>query len=156
MTTRGAGFRNIHIALPEELFEDLDGAADALDVNTGVYLTALIIGAARSGNADRHAMAGLDHVPHKSRMRARRPWQPENAGQPVGQIGTIPEAAAWCFGEWTMVRLGHPGPFRPADEGWYLEGPGVEDATHVGWTQKEAMDNAEPIIARWERQHPAS
>lgn len=146
--------KSIKIVLPEDLYDDLDSAADALDVNTGVYLAAVILGAARSGNTDRHAMVGLAQLAHSRRMRARRRWEAEGDLEGV-QLGGGPEAAAWRTSDWTMVRLGHPSPFRLPDEGWYLEGPGVDDATHVGWTRAEAMDNAEPIIARWERQQKA-
>lgn len=143
-----------NVSVPEELYESFDSAATALDVNTGTYITALLIGAARSGNADRHALVGLDFVEHKRRMRPRRAWVAEGeSGVSDGQ--PVPEASAWRFGDWTLVRLGHPNHTRSPEEGWFLEGPGVDDATHVGWTRQQAYDNAEPIIARWERQQAA-
>jgi hypothetical protein len=149
-TPRSKDRRKIDAYVPPEIHEALDSAADVLDVDLSVFLSAMAVGAVRKGHHVRFAMAAIDEIPHKRRARKRRQWMSES-GTDVS-LGGGAEASAWSAGDWTLVRLGHGNKYRKEGEGWFLEGPGVEDATHVGWTTGEAMENAEPIIRRWEQQ----
>lgn len=152
MTSGGQnGRRKLDLYLPVELRDHIDAAAETLDVDTSVWVIALISEAVRKGTAGTLVLSGLDKVPHKRRARKRRTWEAEGGGGIPIDTGGGPEAAAWRHGEWTLVRLGHPGHQRRPDEGWFLEGPGVADATHVGWTRGDAIDNAEQYLRRWER-----
>jgi hypothetical protein len=144
-------------SVPPNIRAALEAGAESLDLNTGTYLAAILTGVLRTGNAERFALVGLDHVPHKRRARKSLPWEREGEGPDdtftVG--GTQPEAACWRYQDWTLVRLGHPSGRPGPDDGWYLEGPGLHDAVKVGNRRQDAIDEADVIIRHWEREKRA-
>jgi hypothetical protein len=143
------------VAVAPTIADAITSGAEALDIEDGIFLAALISGAVKLGQADRLVLAALDDIPHKRRARKPLPWAPD-APTVRGAAGVNPEAATWRYGDWTLVRLGNPARSNnpEPDAGWYLEGPGVPDAVNVGLRRKVAQDEADNIIRRYERQHP--
>lgn len=130
-----------------------------LDVDDAILLGAILVGSLKSGNAQRHAMEGLEAIPHKRRARRDRlRWVPDAPTVSSTTPGASQEAATWVYKDWSMVRLGDPKAHRSAgeDEGWYLEGPGLDEPLRVGVRRGEAMTKADDIIQVYEKKQAAS
>jgi hypothetical protein len=54
------------------------------------------------------------------------------------------------YREWALTRLGHAGAHQKAGDGWYLEGPGIDQPIYVGGAYREAQTNASAIVLRAE------
>lgn len=123
----------IRLVLTTALEQHVRSSAEAMDLSMNGYLTGLVAGALRTGQAERLVMEGLKNG-QLSVKRKPRPRRWTNVADGI-----------WQRDDYMISRVGHGNSRRPAGTGWYLEGPGVE-RTHVGFTAREAQTNADAIV----------
>lgn len=160
MSTRQTKTRSIKV--DPDLHKRLAAEAEVRDTPTDPMIEALLLGALVTGDLDRLVTRGIgaagdDLRRRYSRRRPRRNRRWTMVGGPRQSDG----AAMWATddAEWWLRYRGNAraaGRRRPG-EGWHLSRGMIDtDATFVGWARREAIEAAEQIIARAEREEAAT
>lgn len=145
------------VKLDSALHARLDAEAIARDVPTDPMVEALLAGLLASGNLDTvltrgvHAVPGLAARIGRRRARHGRRWR--TVGDPRPNDG----ASMWATddGEWFMVYRGNARATRARrpGEGWHLRrSSAIVAPQFLAWRRRDAIEAAEVIIARAERE----
>lgn len=132
----GDDSRYIHLNLDPFVAQHIDPETDIADLSLNSFVNAVLAGAIAKGTLHslvQHAVeANLVAVSRKPRTRR---WVTNGRG-------------AHTLGEYTMHRVGRGSRVEKDGNGWYVEGPGLDERVFVGRTRREAFPEADSLVDR--------
>lgn len=156
MAGRRMSGKPITVQFAEEMLEAIDAAAQSVDMPLRTFVTAVCLGALKTGRAQELAMAGHELLPPTQQGRPRMRPDPR---QWVSVVNAEAETRAfdWVSPPYRIIKTGSaiPKHAKPGD-GWYLQGPGFPfKGEFVGNVRRlDAIKRAEELIRIHEANWP--